>query len=139
MTSLVFWLFWPTYLPTSLFVPFRKSCPFNDVPFCLTYLPHDIFLRYIYNRPKINNSYQNQNNSDNTFWLSKFALNLVVRIKSTYSKAGNFKTNFANFLFFLFSSFYLVQKKWDVPSWPTYQPTMSLFSPSMLNLPTYPK
>ena len=33
---------------------------------------------------------------------------------------GNFKTNFANFLFFLFSSFYLVQKKWDVPSWPTY-------------------
>ena len=33
MTTLVFWFFRPTYLPTSLFVPFRKSCPFNDVPF----------------------------------------------------------------------------------------------------------
>ena len=30
-------------------------------------------------------------------------------------------------------------KKWEVPSWPTYQPTMSLFSPSILNIPTYPK
>ena len=37
----------PTYLPTSLFVPFRKSCPFNDVPFCLTYLPHNIFFEII--------------------------------------------------------------------------------------------
>ena len=29
----------PTYLPKSHFVPFRKSCPFYDFPFCMTYLP----------------------------------------------------------------------------------------------------
>ena len=39
MTSLVFWLFWPTYLPMSHLVPFGKSCLFNDVLFCLTYPP----------------------------------------------------------------------------------------------------
>ena len=32
MTSHVFCLFL-TYLPTSHFVPFRKSCPFYDIPF----------------------------------------------------------------------------------------------------------
>ena len=42
MTSLVFWLFL-TYLPT--YIPFRpiwkKVYLFNDVPFCLTFLPYD--------------------------------------------------------------------------------------------------
>ena len=38
-----------------------------------------------------------------------------------------------------FFGIYLVQKISDVPSWPTYQPTMSDFRPIMLNLPTYLK
>ena len=45
MTSDVFWFFWPTYLPMSHFVPFRKCCPFYDVPFCLTYPPPYIFFQ----------------------------------------------------------------------------------------------
>ena len=128
----------PTYLRPFL-SHLEKAAHLMTSLFAWPTYPTIFFLRYIKNRPKINNSYQNQNNSYNTFWWSKFALNLVVKIKSTYSKAGNFKINFANFLFFLFSSFYLVQKKWDVPSWPTYQPTMSLLRPTMLDLPTYPK
>ena len=122
--------------------PFLANLPTYYVPFSSlnalpTHLPTPRYFfwdTYIENRPKINNSYQNQ-----YFLMVRICLKLGFKIKSTYSKAGNFKINFANFLFFLFSSFYLVQKKWDVPSWPTYQPTMSLFSPSMLNLPTYPK
>ena len=38
-----------------------------------------------------------------------------------------------------FFGIYLVQKISDVPSWPTYQPTMSDFRPIMLDLPTYLK
>ena len=34
-------------------------------------------------------------------------------------------------------SLYLVVKKSDIPSWPTYHPTMSHFRPIMPDLPTY--
>ena len=36
-------------------------------------------------------------------------------------------------------NFSLVLKKLDIPSWPTYLPTMSLFRPRLPYLPTYPK
>ena len=50
---------------------------------------------------------------------------------------GQFSHEFWDFLGLLrIFSFYLVQKKSDVLSWPTYQPTMSDFRPIMLNLPT---
>ena len=49
---------------------------------------------------------------------------------------GIFQRSFGKFCDF---SLYLVQKKSDVLSWPTYQPTMSDFRPIMLNLPTYLK
>ena len=56
---------------------------------------------------------------------------------------GNSYMNFGTFLgfwnFFEKFSFYLVQKKSDVLSWPTYQPTMSDFRPIILDLPTYLK
>ena len=42
-------------------------------------------------------------------------------------------------VFFENVSFYLVLKKSDVLSWPTYQPTMSDFRPIIINLPTYLK
>ena len=41
--------------------------------------------------------------------------------------------------FFEKISFYLEQKISAIPSWPTYQPTMSDFCPIMSNLPTYLK
>ena len=49
---------------------------------------------------------------------------------------GIFQRSFGKFCDF---SLYLVQKKSDVLSWPTYQPTMSDFRPIMLDLPTYLK
>ena len=55
----------------------------------------------------------------------------MVKIRSTLKQKKFFFLD--NFLFF---ALYLVQKKSDVPSWPTYQPTMSLFSPTLLYLPT---
>ena len=74
--------------------------------------------------------------SDNPIILSKDILTYILN----FFLIVNFKTkkgfSLDNFLFFVL---YLVQKKWDVPSWQTYQPTTSLFSPTKLYLPTYPK
>ena len=63
----------------------------------------------------------------------------IIRVTNSKSDAMNEICNIARDIFILGLALYLVQKKSDVPSWPTYQPTMSHFSPTMLYLPTYPK
>ena len=67
--------------------------------------------------------------------LQESLLSLLSQIQSWKSFMNLENIWKQDYIFFILYS----AKKWDVPSWPTYQPTMSLFSPSMLNLPTYPK
>jgi hypothetical protein len=77
-----------------------------------------------------------------TFWILGGIFVFVGKIKSIYKweilkQKAFFPSQFSFFSGFF--SFYLVQIKLDVPSWPTYLPTMSHFSPIMLYLPTYLK